>query len=234
VYNLSWNKTSCLIPIRVLTTWHRTSTYLQQHYFVASSRHLASTQQWQDKGNLWQADFSIVWSFISLCLNTEVGFYINSICCCYWMMKNSVMCDRPQPEFDTWLRYSRGSIWTGCFGFESISGVSSIQKRSLGHRTILYKLYMCSLRFRCYARQGSQHAVAVWGMSATTRHRKRGLFLWNLSQRENLRVASGDVREEVCTLYRWGRGYAACSRKAVVVLGLTTKGVKLLCGRKKQ
>jgi hypothetical protein len=36
-----------------------------------------------------------------------------------------------------------------------------------------------------------------------------------------------------CTLYRWGRGYGACSRKAVVVLGLTTKGVKLLCGRKK-
>jgi hypothetical protein len=44
----------------------------------------------------------------------------------------------------------------------------------------------------------------------------------------------GCEREEVCTLYRWGRGYGACSRKAVVVLGLTTKGVKLLCGRKKQ
>jgi hypothetical protein len=61
---------------------------------------------------------------------------------------------------------------------------------------------------------GSQHAVAVWGLSATTRRRNRGLFLWNLSQRENQRVVSGGgVREEVCTLYRWGRGYAACSRK---------------------
>jgi hypothetical protein len=47
-----------------------------------------------------------------------------------------VICARPQPEFETRLRYSRGSIWTGCFGFESSSGVSSIQKRSLGHRTI--------------------------------------------------------------------------------------------------
>jgi hypothetical protein len=31
------------------------------------------------------------------------------------------------------------------------------------------------------------------------------LFIWNLSQRENPRVVSGGgVREEVCTLYRWG------------------------------
>jgi hypothetical protein len=143
------------------------------------------------------------------------------------------LCARPQPEFETRLRYSRGSIWTGCFGFGSGSGVSSIQKRSLGHRTILYKLDMCLLRCLCYVRQGSQHAVAMWGLSATTRHRKRGLFLWNLSQRENPWVASGGVREEVCTLYRWGRGYAACSRKVVVVLGLRTKGAKLLCERKK-
>jgi hypothetical protein len=78
------------------------------------------------------------------------------------------------------------------------------KKRSLGHRKILYKLDTCLLRCLCYARQGSQHAVAVWGLSATTRHRKRGLFLWNLSQRENPRVASGGMREEVCTLYRWG------------------------------
>jgi hypothetical protein len=55
---------------------------------------------------------------------------------------------------------------------------------------------------------------SLWGLSATTRHQKRGLFLWNLSQRENLRVVSGgSLREEVCTLYRWGRGYGACSRK---------------------
>jgi hypothetical protein len=143
-------------------------------------------------------------------------------------------CVRPQPKFETRLRYSRCSIWTGCFGFGSSSGVSSIQKRSLGHTTILYKLDTFLLRCLYYARQGSQHAVAVWGLSATTRHRKRGLFLWNLSQRENQSVASGGVREEVCTLYRWGRGDAACSRKAVVVLSLTTKRVKLLCGRKKQ
>jgi hypothetical protein len=50
---------------------------------------------------------------------------------------------------------------------------------------------------------------------------------------ENPRVASGGVREEVCTLYRWGRGYGACSKKAVVVLGLMTKEANLLCGRKK-
>jgi hypothetical protein len=85
------------------------------------------------------------------------------------------MCDRPQPEFDTRLRYSRGSIWTGCFGFGSSSGLSSIQKRSLGHRTILYKLDTCLLRCLCYARQGSQRAVAVWGLSAT-RHQNVAFF----------------------------------------------------------
>jgi hypothetical protein len=44
-------------------------------------------------------------------------------------------------------------------------------------------------------------------VSAKTRHQKHGLFLWNLSKRENPRVVSGGgVREEVCTLYRWGGG----------------------------
>jgi hypothetical protein len=33
---------------------------------------------------------------------------------------------------------------------------------------------------------------------------------------------SGGVREEVCTLYRWGRGYAACSRKDSCGFGLRT------------
>jgi hypothetical protein len=125
-------------------------------------------------------------------------------------------CARPRHEFDTRLRYSRGSIWTGCFGFESTSGVSSIQKRSLGHRTILYKLDMCLLRCLCYARQGWQHAVAVWGLSATTRHRKRGLFLWNLSQRENPRFASGGVREEVWPSTDGGAGMELAPKRQLL------------------
>jgi hypothetical protein len=168
--------------------------------------------------------------------NNDVG--LDRKCKCIIFLRHCLIldfkyCARPQPEFDTRLRYSRGSMWTGCSGFGSSSGVSSIQKRSLGHRTIVYKLDRCLLRCLCYPRQGSQHAVAVWGLSATTRHQKRGLFLWNLSQRKNPRVVSGGVREEVCTLYRWGRGYAACSKKAVV-LGWRTNGSKLLFGRKKQ
>jgi hypothetical protein len=125
-------------------------------------------------------------------------------------------CDRPQPEFNTRLRYSRGSIWTECFGFGSSSGVSSIQKRSLVHRTIVYKLDTCLLRFLCYPRQGSQHAVTVLGLSATTRHQKRGLFLWNLSQRENPRVASGGVTEEVWPSADGGGGMELAPRRQLL------------------
>jgi hypothetical protein len=90
------------------------------------------------------------------------------------------------------------------------------------HNSISIKYEFIAISVLCET-FGSQHAVAVWDLSAKTRRQKRGLFLWNLSQRENPRVMSGgDVREEVCTLYRWGRGYAACSRKIVFVLGLMT------------
>jgi hypothetical protein len=126
----------------------------------------------------------------------------------------------------------KGSIWTGCFGFESSLVVSSIQKRSFGHRTILYKLNVfIAISLLCET-LGSQHGVAVWGLSATTRRRKRGLFLWNLSQKENPRVVSGrSVREEVCTLYRWGTQLAPEKTVVGLAWGLA---VGLLCGKSEQ
>jgi hypothetical protein len=45
-------------------------------------------------------------------------------------------------------------------------------------------------------------------------------FLWNLSQRENPRVVSGEgMREEVCTLYRWGTGHTVLAPEKDAVFG---------------
>jgi hypothetical protein len=44
-------------------------------------------------------------------------------------------------------------------------------------------------------------------------------------------VVSGGVRDEVCTLYRWGRGYAACSRKYSCWFGLRTGQSDCCVGR---
>jgi hypothetical protein len=47
-------------------------------------------------------------------------------------------------------------------------------------------------------------------------------FLWNLSQRESQRFSSGGGERGSLHPLQMGRGYAACSRKAVFVLGLMT------------
>jgi hypothetical protein len=48
-------------------------------------------------------------------------------------------------------------------------------------------------------------------------------FLWNLSQRDSLRVVSGGSEREECTLYRWGWGMQLSLQKdTVFILGWMT------------